>query len=79
MIISVEKANENVEVCELCGKPAEMNFNYQLPDGYEFDGGGRWFRADICLNCWRNFESDADVVLAVTQKRVVKNAKATPE
>jgi len=57
---------ETKKSCELCGNPAEMDFNAMFP---VLGGGTIVIKGDICLGCYATFPDDGAVAIALLKKR----------
>lgn len=63
--------------CEMClENDFEMDFNYVLPLPHEFTSevsdNPNLFSAKICMDCFGSVISDAEIVIAVANKRKEK-------
>lgn len=58
--------------CELCGKPAEIDFNALLPSF------GLMVRGSVCLKCMSEAEDDMQVAVTLIQKRAPQRGIALP-
>jgi len=58
--------------CELCGKPAELDFNCWLPSF------GLMVVGDVCLACMGAADGDMQIAVALVKKRAIDRGVALP-